>query len=88
MSIKKPWTNVPIPWTLDKSSNPWTIQGNPGRLEGLDSWSSAYSENGIFGGDPRGISFAICTDGVNPFAHNKVAYSLVKFATYIPKSIC
>ena len=33
--FKNPWTNVPIPWTLDKSSNPWTIQGNPGRLEGM-----------------------------------------------------
>ena len=31
---------------------------------------------GIFGGDTRGISLALCTDGVNPFAHNRVVYSM------------
>ena len=40
------------------------------------AWEAAYSTSGIFGGDPRGISFAMCTDGVNPFAHNKVTYSM------------
>lgn len=40
------------------------------------AWDAAYSTNGIFGGDPRGISLAMCTDGVNPFAHNKVTYSM------------
>ena len=39
-------------------------------------WKSAYSINGVFKGDPRGISLALCSDGVNPFAHNKVAYSM------------
>ena len=27
-------------------------------------------------GDPRGLSLAPCTDGVNLFAHNKVSYSI------------
>lgn len=36
----------------------------------------AYSTNGIYKGDHRGISLALCTDGVNPFAHNKVSYSM------------
>lgn len=41
-----------------------------------EAWLSAYSESGIFGGDPRGVSLALCTDGVNPFAHNRVSYSM------------
>ncbi len=40
------------------------------------AWSEAYGENGCFSGDPRGISLAFCTDGVNPFCHNKVSYSM------------
>lgn len=40
------------------------------------AWRGFYSENGIFKGDPRGLSLAICTDGVNPFSHNKVSYSM------------
>lgn len=40
------------------------------------SWKSAYSNDGIFKGDPRGLSVAFCTDGVNPFSHNRVAYSM------------
>lgn len=33
------------------------------------------SESGIFEGDPRGISFGLCTDGVNPFSHLRCTYS-------------
>ena len=40
------------------------------------TWKSAYSTNGIFKGDPRGLSLAFCTDGVNPFSHNRIAYSM------------
>ena len=40
------------------------------------AWNDAYRVDGLFGGDKRGISLALCTDGVNPFAHNKVAYSM------------
>lgn len=39
-------------------------------------WKSAYSNHGIFKGDPRGRSIAFCTDGVNPFSHNRVTYSM------------
>jgi len=39
-------------------------------------WKRVYSTTGIFQGDHRGISLALCTDGVNPFAHNKVSYSM------------
>lgn len=40
------------------------------------AWRSAYEDGGLFNGDPRGISLALCTDGVNPFAHNRVSYSM------------
>ena len=36
----------------------------------------AYDKAGIFNGDSRGVSLALCTDGVNPFSHNKVSYSM------------
>ena len=39
-------------------------------------WKSAYSIDRVFQGDPRGISLALSSDGVNPFAHNKVTYSM------------
>ena len=41
-----------------------------------EAWKEAYSSNGVFKGDPRGLSLTLCTDGVNPFAHNKVSYSM------------
>ena len=31
------------------------------------AWQRAYAANGVFGGDPRGVSTQLCTDGVNPF---------------------
>ena len=39
-------------------------------------WKSVYSKDGIFKGDPRGLSVAFCTDDVNPFSHNRIAYSM------------
>ena len=30
----------------------------------------------MFNGDKRGLSFGLCTDGVNPYAHNRVSYSM------------
>ena len=38
-------------------------------------WQMLYSEDGYFKGDSKGLSFSMCTDGVNPFSHNKVQYS-------------
>ena len=40
------------------------------------AWKSWYSEDGYFGGDARGISFALCADGVNPFSKEKCQYSM------------
>ena len=30
----------------------------------------------VFQGDQRGLAFSICADGVNPFSHNRVCYSM------------
>ena len=40
------------------------------------AWRRFYDNSGLFKGDGRGVSLALCTDGVNPFAHNKVSYSM------------
>lgn len=40
------------------------------------AWRNAYSSQGQFNGDHCGISFALCTDGVNPFSQNRVTYSM------------
>lgn len=45
-------------------------------MQDSSAWNSAYSEDGIFKGDPRGISLGICTDGVNPFSHLRTSYSM------------
>ena len=52
-----------------KSSLMYDIHDSP-------TWKREYSPNGLFNGDKRGISLAFCTDGVNPFSHNRVAYSM------------
>lgn len=39
-------------------------------------WEKAYSKDGVFCGDTRGVSLAVCTDGVNPFSKNRVSYSM------------
>ena len=62
------------------------IQSHPGEEENSCSsmydiydspvWKKAYSKDGIFEGDRRGLSFALCTDGVNPFSHNRITYSM------------
>ena len=40
------------------------------------SWKEAFKSRGLFAGDKRGIGLALCTDGVNPFSHQRVAYSM------------
>ena len=39
-------------------------------------WNEAYSDDGVFKGDPRGIALGICADGVNPFSHLRTTYSM------------
>ena len=45
-------------------------------IQDSPKWAEAYSCKGVFDGDPRGISLGFCTDGVNPFSHNRVTYSM------------
>lgn len=40
-----------------------------------EAWRALYSSTGFFQGDPRGLSFAICMDGLNPFSREKNSYS-------------
>ena len=40
------------------------------------TWKAAYAEDGIFEGDPCGLSLQLSTDGVNPFSVNKISYSM------------
>ena len=39
-------------------------------------WKTWYSSEGVFKGDHRGLVFAFCTDGLNPYAHEKTSYSM------------
>ena len=39
-------------------------------------WKAAYAPDGLFQGDPRGLSVQLSTDGVNPFSANKICYSM------------
>ena len=39
-------------------------------------WERSYSAQGLFAGDLRGIAFALCTDGVNPYSQNRTSYSM------------
>ena len=39
-------------------------------------WKHAYSSDGLYQGDIRGVSLALCADGVNPFHINRVQYSM------------
>ena len=41
-----------------------------------DEWKSLYAKDGFFAGDVRGISFSLCTDGLNPFSKERCQYSM------------
>lgn len=41
------------------------------------AWFDCYKHDGSFHGDKRVISFAFCTDGLNPFAQHKNNYSMM-----------
>lgn len=45
-------------------------------IQQSSTWKTAYSGDGIFKGDSRGISLGLCTDGVNPFSHLRTSYSM------------
>ena len=39
-------------------------------------WKENYSKTGMYQGDCRSLSFALCTDGMNPFSKDKTNYSM------------
>ena len=39
-------------------------------------WKNLYSPEGQYEGDARAISFALCTDGMNPLSKEKTSYSM------------
>ena len=53
----------------DSSTVSYDVQNSP-------AWKLAYSSSGQFASDFRGISFAMNTDGVNPYSQNRVSYSM------------
>lgn len=40
------------------------------------AWHEWYNQSGVFQGESRSISFALCTDGLNPFSNEKTRYSM------------
>ena len=52
---------------FEDTSKMYDLHHSPGRKE-------TYCD--VFQNDKRGISLGFCTDGVNPFKHNNVAYSM------------
>ena len=46
-----------------------------------------YGPTGAFKGDHRGLSFAVCMDGLNPFSREKNSYSTCPIFLVIPISI-
>ena len=54
-------------------------QKNEGRMEDIHNspkWKKAFSVNGSFHGDPRGVALSLCLDGLNPWSKNKCNYSM------------
>lgn len=45
-------------------------------IHGSPVWKRAYSREGTFQGDPRGVSLSLCLDGLNPWSKNKTSYSM------------
>ena len=39
-------------------------------------WKKNYSKTGMYQGDSHSLSFALCTDGMNPFSKDKTNYSM------------
>ena len=40
------------------------------------AWKDLYRDEGVFEGEARSLSFALCLDGTNPFSKEKYSYSM------------
>ena len=45
-------------------------------IHSSEAWKTWYCSSGLFKGDSRALSFAVCMDGLNPFAIEKNSYSM------------
>ena len=45
-------------------------------IHSSEAWKTWYGSDGQFEGDSRALSFAVCMDGLNPFAIEKNAFSM------------
>jgi len=73
------------------NSNDSRLQQQVDDIHSSTTWKLAYSNDGQFEGDCQGISFAFNTNGVNPFSHNKVSYSMwpmILTVLNLPRSVC
>ena len=60
------------------------VQAHPGSTEvdrmydihDSPMWKDVFSPQGTFLGVKRNISLGLCTDGVNPFSHHHISYSM------------
>ena len=64
---------------LQSHSGEKPLLGNDGNMNDIHdspTWKTAFSENGTFKGDPRGVGLSLCLDGLNPWSKNKANYSM------------
>ena len=60
-------------------------------IQQTDTWKEWYSQTGLFHGDARGLSLALCLDGTNPFSKEKNSYSMwpvVVLLLNLPPGVC
>lgn len=72
LSRIKRFYSAPTTSVLLKGHQTGAVAGIHGSL----AWNEWYRKDGLFGGDARAISFALCADGLNPFSHDKTTYSM------------
>ena len=74
--IKKMFASARISELLQAHSRVKPIKEVGYDIHDSRAWKSWYSLDGYFGGDARCLTFALCTDGLNPFAKEKSQYSM------------
>lgn len=50
--------------------------GSMSDIHDAPKWKEAFSADGTFKGDPRGIGLSLCLDGLNPWSKNKANHSM------------
>lgn len=73
--IRRIYADKAMSQLLQSHGSTETNAGIVSDIHQTKTWKTWYSPSGIFEGDTRGLSFAICMDGFNPFSRDKVSYS-------------